>query len=216
MGGEDNAQQWAPSHALQRYPVHPETSPWRLLAHGIPLPPRHHRPAWNKDEMNEHSASAVSARLTYFYLCSYPLSPGSVIEPGNWGRFLRLYSLNDPNSRWLPLREYVFETVRLRAFPHLPSRLEAAFVCETLDGLADFKRSSPRPFDLAYEIELVDPNAAGHRGCLAYFDNPPPPQQWTIPLLEERADAYWSGANVQRPEVVTMSPLRVVARHNVP
>jgi hypothetical protein len=156
------------------------------------------------------------APRTYFYLCSYPLGVGSIIEPGNWGRILRAYNLNDANNRWLPLREHAFEVVRLRQYPHRPSRLEASFVCETLADLGAFKQSVGRPVDLAYEVEFVQSNAPSHRGCLSTMDNPPQGQVWTIPLLEQRADAYWSGANVQRPEVATTSPLRVIARHHLP
>jgi hypothetical protein len=138
------------------------------------------------------------------------LEPGSVVPPGNWGRILGLYPLNQPQGHWLLVREEVFESVRRAQFPQRPSRLESLFVCESLEEILAFRQSARRGLDLAYEVELVDEGAASHRACLSVFDGE---QEGTISFLRDRAVCYWKGVEIQRPEVVTTSPIRIVRHH---
>ena len=119
----------------------------------------------------------------YYYLCSYPLREGSVVEKGNWGRILRKY----PNSQLFEellinsrisgdaiitgdqrtrtviidqkvIRELIFERIRRIEFPKVPSRLDCLFVCKTLEGAKSFKGEG-RNFDLIYEVEPIDANS---------------------------------------------------------
>lgn len=106
----------------------------------------------------------------YFYACSYPLEPGSIVRPGNWGRILRLESIT-PQSSWVILREQVFEAVRAREFPNCPSRLEATFLCETVQAIQSFQQTAGRPYDLCYEVELVDAHRPLHRTCMAILES---------------------------------------------
>ena len=142
----------------------------------------------------------------YYYACSYPLAPGSVVEPGNWGRILMKYTANDPGQQLL-VRELIFENTRLSAFPNKPSRLEAAFVFKTRDAVPpDFLGS--RRFDLLYEVELVDPSALSHKAGMNLVDWP---SGESVEMLFERARRYWAGEEIAIPELVTLSPLRIVA-----
>lgn len=109
---------------------------------------------------------------------------------------------------WLPLREYAFELVRSKEFKDLPSRLVAAFVCETEADMKKFMANG-RSFDMPYEVELVEPSLPFHRGCLTAFDNA---NAGTLNQLEERARVYWQGTNILFPELITMSPLRIIRR----
>lgn len=99
-----------------------------------------------------------------YYACSYPLEAGSVVEPGNWNRILRRHTRQEGNP-WRLVRELIFEDIRKECFPDKPSRLQAAFVSETINDLETFIGNNGRNFDLKYEVELIDPDAKSHRGC---------------------------------------------------
>jgi len=109
-----------------------------------------------------------------YYLCSYPLREGSVVEKGNWGRIIQknpnfqLYKGMRINGRFSSgvifvnpqdqyiIRELIFERVRKKEFPYAPSRLNCIFVCKTLEGAKNFKSESGRNLDLIYEVEPTD------------------------------------------------------------
>ena len=153
------------------------------------------------------SSSTLSA---LFYLCSYPLEPGSVIAPGNWGRILHSYSLGNQSRWWNLLREHVYEAIRLREFPERPSRLRSIFLCDSLAAIRQFRLEANREFDLIYQVELVESNPLLHRACMSVFDGE---QEGNLASLEERARIYWQGAEISKPEIITTSGVRVLARH---
>jgi hypothetical protein len=140
----------------------------------------------------------------YFFLCSYPLRVGSIVGPGNWGRMIRKYQAQVHS--WPLTRELLFEMVRLREFPNKPSRLDSVFLCETAADASQFIANSNRPWDLMFRVHLVDSAAGLHRGCLSLLD---PIQGENINGLSDRARQYWQGSNIQSPEVVTYSAVRV-------
>ena len=92
--------------------------------------------------------------MVYYFGCSYPLEKNSVVKKGNWGRICRLEAFN-PRL----LTELVFENIRLQKFPHLPSRFNCVFLCSNKESLTCFIQQQKRPFDLLYEVELVNPSA---------------------------------------------------------
>lgn len=150
---------------------------------------------------------------TYFHYAGIKLAPGSIIEPGNWGRMVRLYPTNaDANNAWRLARELVFEQVREREFPKLPSRLNSCFVFESRDHARSASNGMNGYWNLLYEVELVQPDLARHRGdfdllsaCMQ-ADNTP-----FLAKATRSATSYWSGvihSNV--PEILTASPLRVI------
>jgi hypothetical protein len=142
----------------------------------------------------------------YFYCYSLPLEVGSVIRPGNWGRILRTYTPQSSPNHWLLTREVAYELVRVRSFSAKPSRLECVFVCLSENDLDEFRATTNRGLDLGYEVELVDPQAPSHLG-----DWTLPNMQNTdnLPMFENRAKLYWQGNNIVKPELITLSPIRI-------
>ena len=59
----------------------------------------------------------------YYFAMSYPLHLESIIEIGNWGRKLKIESIDDGCKHLL--LELVFENVRLKINSELPSRFNA-------------------------------------------------------------------------------------------
>ena len=143
----------------------------------------------------------------YFYCYSLPLEVGSVIRPGNWGRILRTYTPQSAPNHWLLTREVAYELVRVRSFPQKPSRFESIFLYLSENDLNEFRASANRGLDLGYEVELVDPSASSHLG-----DWTLPNMQNTdnLPVFESRATLYWQGTNIVKPELVTLSPIRII------
>lgn len=148
--------------------------------------------------------------MSYFYQCSYPLEVGSVILPGNWGRIVSRYAINqDLALARRALVEVVFEHIRCIEFPERPSRREATFLCESEPDLTAFRNVTNRYWDVAYEVELVDASTALHRASLDHFD-----MAWgenaTLATVEVAARMYWRGGEaLPRPEVLTKSPIRI-------
>lgn len=142
----------------------------------------------------------------YFYCCSLPLEVGSIIRSGNWGRIIRTYTPQLSPNPWLLARELAYELVRVQNFPNKPSRFECIYVCLDEADLNEFRSSTNRNLDLGYEVELVDSNAPSHIGdwTLANIQNTD-----NLPNFESRANLYWQGGNVNKPELITLSPIRV-------
>ena len=146
---------------------------------------------------------------TYFFACSYPLEAGSIVRAGNWGRIVRMYRTNGFGNAWILFREEVFECIRKTEYPLKPSRYDGIFLCETKDHLMQFLDVSKRPLDLIYEISLVDDSAPIHRGCLSHLDFS---FQENFETFSIKARAYWIGDNIQRPEILTTSGVRIIAQ----
>jgi hypothetical protein len=150
--------------------------------------------------------------IKYYYLCSYPLIEGSIVEKGNWGRIIQ----KNPNFQQLSknlwinssgvifvdaldqyiIRELIFERVRKDKFPHAPSRLNCIFVCKTIDGAKSFKSEQGRNLDLIYEVEPTDVNSRMLETDWSWINsilNKP------LHEIEEAARKYWGG-EIQNPD----------------
>lgn len=140
----------------------------------------------------------------YFWVGPIGLAPGSVVEPGNWGRIIRAIP-----GHFAATRELVFEATRARDFSHLPSRFDAAFVfCSELE-LQTFLEREPRPLDLSYEVELSTPSLPSHIGDVGLLG---PPGD-SIVMMETRAQTYWSSELAgDISELITLSPLHILRR----
>jgi hypothetical protein len=151
-------------------------------------------------------------KQTYYYACSYPLSPGSVIEKGNWGRICRLDSKADACPKLL--MEVIFESVRLRYFPERPSRFDCNFLCPNLESFRNFlsKMKPFRPFDLPYEVEIIDLNAKRFETDWSLIS--PAQPNTTIETVEQDALRYWSPQNVKDnvKEVLVESDIKIIRR----
>lgn len=135
---------------------------------------------------------------SYFFLCSYPLKPGSVVLPGNWGRILALYKAEARKLR----REAIFEEARLKIAPEAPSRFSAAFVFDSIDVAVSFLPD--RPLDLLYLVDLEDEQQPTFRADMKLVPQP----DMEDSLIREHASRYWSGhSSLEEPEILTLSAL---------
>jgi len=111
-----------------------------------------------------------------------------------------------PNA-WLLARELAFETVRAAKYQHLPSRLSCAFAFETLEDANQYKNAFSR-WNSTYEVELVDASAPSHRAGFNLIQFPAANVEF-LPVVVEWAELYWRGEDIQTPELLTKSALRV-------
>ena len=144
----------------------------------------------------------------FFWCASYPLAAGSVVEAGNWGRFLKNYSQQTGGNPWVLVRELIFEDVRKRSFENAPSRLRSIFLCVSEGDINAFRKQF-RPFDLCYEVELVDPGSSLHQGSWTGA-NLSPTDTWET--LENKAKTYWTGNPSGDVEILTQSGIRIIKR----
>ena len=90
---------------------------------------------------------------SYFRFAPILLTPGSVIEPGNFGRLIRLRG----EAHTLYRREMAYEAVRQKEFPDRPSRLDCLFCFPTLQE-AEFYRAHIQGYadSILYEVESAE------------------------------------------------------------
>ncbi len=97
--------------------------------------------------------------------------------------------------------------MRVRDFPQKPSRLDVAFCCPSIETVR-FYRDKHDVGALDYRVELVDPSKlhhlADHDLCISGFVG--------MTQMEQIARRYWSGEIVTAPELLTLSPLRILER----
>jgi hypothetical protein len=137
--------------------------------------------------------------MNLFHFAPQTLGPGSIIEPGNFGRLLyRKHFIvadnNNPAGAYvghLVARELAFELVRRDSFFDLPSRMSCVFCCPTVEDAKLFAGYANRDGgNVLHEVEPVDDRAPLHRGYISHCD-------YTIgaAFLEDasmRAKLYWS------------------------
>lgn len=143
---------------------------------------------------------------TYYFACSYPLEVGSIVNPGNWGRMIKMYDHRFGNP-WVLLRETLFDSVREKYYQNKPSRFESIFLCEDLTEMTGFLRNSNRFLDLIYEVELVDSTLPLHKGCLIHTSIE---EQDNYDSFTQKAYKYWDATSVKHTEIVTTSSVRIL------
>ena len=112
-------------------------------------------------------------------------------------------------NAWTLARELIYEQVRQEHFSSKPSRFDALFLCFSEVEAEKFRSSTSRPFDLIYEVELMEPTAPTHIGNWALINWN---QNDNIETLKVQAHAYWLGSDLTNRELVTSSPAKVVRR----
>lgn len=145
---------------------------------------------------------------SYFHWSPLLLGTGSVIQPGAWGRNLNIYATGKSNA-WMLAREMAFEAVRALQFPDLPSRLSAAFTFETVED-ANRCQGEFAAASTLYEVELVSADSPSHRAGFNLIGFPKEGEPF-LPVVTRLAERYWRGEAIEIPEVLTLSPLRVVS-----
>lgn len=106
-------------------------------------------------------------------------------------------------------RERVLEQIRATEFSDKPSRLSSAFCLETLEEAHFYRDNVAGRTQIVYEVELVDPNANRHR---ADYNKVQPQPSDVASRMEDVARDYWRGENIQRPELVVATALRVISQ----
>lgn len=141
---------------------------------------------------------------TYFHLASVMLEPGSVIQPGNWGRMIQ--QTGPGHGRWLA--EAAMEHVRATEFPDRPSRLRCAFFFDNLQTAMAY-RDQHAQLLMMYEVEAVNESAAKFR---ANYEANMPDHMLTLDWCRR----YWSGDiyptppdGIRRTEILSETSLRV-------
>ena len=148
--------------------------------------------------------------MMYYWLCSYKLGSGAIVNPGNWYRIVEL----TPGHSYSLLEE-VYESVRLERYSHMPSRKNSIFVFNNLDKAKEFQLN--RPFDLVYEVSVVDEGKP-----LYIFDMfivqltglSPNGSTYLLSIseLKKQASRYWESASIvnqHTPEVLTESKIKI-------
>ncbi len=132
----------------------------------------------------------------YFHAEPIRLGAGSLIEPGNWGRQLRLYGQPLGNNQrfgdaLVLARELAFDLVRAREFPDKPSCLASAFVFET-EEVARQHLASDGNRAVVHVVAIDGPEAPAHRAGYNLIPGPLPDTAY-LAWLEGLARAYWQG-----------------------
>ncbi|WP_353191384.1 DUF2441 domain-containing protein [Pandoraea pnomenusa] len=154
------------------------------------------------------------------YVSPMLLGPGTIIPPGNFGKNILSHTPSQGANGWAVVRELIFEQVRSRVAPHLPSRLNCCFlftsVAAALEGGRELSEHVHSP--VIYCAEIVD---ASQPQCLGDYD--------TIKMIDANqyvdsshriAIGYWSAAVTGKlregclPELLTASPIRIVREYN--
>jgi hypothetical protein len=159
--------------------------------------------------------AAAMTQMPFVHVSSVSLAPGSIIQPGNWGRIIERYESPIQNAPTfgnmnVVSRELVFEMVRRESFPTKPSRMEAAFCCLDEAHMQEYrKRVDPHGFHVVYRVELVEPSKATHIAPLEMSDFIVGAR--FLSETRNRAAIYWAGHPGGIQEVVTLSPLRILS-----
>ncbi|WP_144769570.1 DUF2441 domain-containing protein [Herbaspirillum sp. SJZ099] len=144
----------------------------------------------------------------YFHCAPLPLEPGSIIQPGNFGRMLNCYPLNQNTNAWMLVRELAFENARLNLARERPSRLECAFVIDTIEDAKWYQYTHGR-FNIIYEVEALDDVSNSHSTPISLLDALPQ-EALVLSSWRLRAQEYWSGRGDGPRERLINSRLRII------
>ena len=142
---------------------------------------------------------------TYFHFAPILLGEGSIIEPGNFGRVIRLRGAAHPLYR----REMAYEQMREAAFPLLPSRLDCLFCFPTLQE-AELCRGHIKGYgeSVLYEVESIEINSH-----LADMNNAIQP--WDLVVFDESLIAYYWRGWMRSPDPQAVILREVLLRSSV-
>lgn len=141
------------------------------------------------------------------------LAPGSIIEPGNWGRLLNLYEVAGGQIQGNVLNEALLEFARQLHAPTAPSRLRCIFALLTLPDAIAFRNKHQR-FSIIQEVEPlnadVSPFVGDYELAIQCFSGRYFPRVLQLPVT------YRTQPVPKFPEVLVDGPVRVVAIPAVP
>lgn len=105
------------------------------------------------------------------------------------------------------LREYVLELIRTRSFSDRPSRFACAFYCINEQDARRFARENGMRANILYQIKLVEPDAGSFVTDWTFYGMS---DDHSMQDLEKLAHCYWRGESPPNPEILTLSPMRIV------
>lgn len=156
--------------------------------------------------------------MPLYHFTMMRLAPGSIIEPGNWGRLLRRYE-NAPGSNgqqfgkvWVLTRELVFELTRIKLpkANSVPSRFESTFSFKDEAHAHVYREANdPHFVQVLHEVELVDPNAPQHEGAVSKSNWPAGGRPF-LGDMTQAAQEYWRGEGDGPRELLSASGLRII------
>jgi len=131
----------------------------------------------------------------YFHIAATMLGDGAVVQPGNYGRNLKAYSVGPNGAQgnfYMLARELIFESVRKQHHPDKVSRFEACFLFESYEAVQRFGHYV-NTTGVIYEASIVNPGAKIHRGDFSMFQDHTLQQQASfVELHEVQAKDYWA------------------------
>jgi hypothetical protein len=154
--------------------------------------------------------------MRFFHFAPMKLGPGSIIEPGNFGRILQtIPPMPGNDGSYLPgyiARELAFELVRERDFSSKPSRFSCIFGCPTLEDANRYSAvNNLGNRQVLHEVEAVDENAYHHIGSLSFCDI-----SYGVAFVTtvfQNATGYWSaveGDAAKGKELIAETPIRII------
>ncbi|MQV96774.1 hypothetical protein GHK46_04770 [Sinorhizobium medicae] len=150
-----------------------------------------------------------------FYRVSLtPYSVGDIIQPGQFGHRHRAHRPGaaypvEPAFTEL-LIEIALESARKAVKPHVPSRLDCVFACESVAD-ADFFRTEYRSGQGSiYEIEVASPDVPVFRGNFTAISTNAGGRPY-VDYLSDWARDYWATVPTELVEVLIGGPVRIVA-----
>ncbi|MNE49612.1 hypothetical protein D3C80_1441430 [compost metagenome] len=153
----------------------------------------------------------------YYHVSNIEHEVGSIINPGNWGKTVRLFG---PDSQVksvshieIILWEVALETARVALAPQRPSRLNFVFVFETVEMASDFQ-SQYRPDARIFELAPTG-DASTYRGDFALIAKGPRDRPYADYMAEE-SKKYWTVPTAEEPEILYGGALRVVRQGIAP
>jgi uncharacterized protein DUF2441 len=165
------------------------------------------------DDAASAGATPVSPRPTYFHCAPIGLAPGAVIQPGNWGRIIRLYETADGQIAPNAIRESLLEFARQLYAPQKPSRLQCVFALPNLASAISFRNQHQR-LSLIYEVVALADDPVTHIGDYELVIRPYRGRYFQTML--DLARDYWTTPSPNNPEVLLPCPVQIIAVPQVP
>jgi hypothetical protein len=148
------------------------------------------------------------APLPWYYTISAMLGEGSIIEPGNWGRMLRMKQEWGAEDRDKWSCEMTYDEARKLFAPNAVSRLNALFACPTRADAEAFVQL--RKTDLIYEVEPTKEVETATVLNWSLFKFPRGPNQ--VSQWMGDAQIYWTTIPTGSRELLCDIPVRVIKR----
>jgi hypothetical protein len=154
-----------------------------------------------------------TAPITYFHCAPITLAPGSIIQPGNWGRILNHYETTNGQINLNAVNEGLLEWARRLLAPTKPSRLESVFTLPTLQDAIDFRNKHQR-LSIIHEVIPTEDDPTRHDGD--YELAVTPYRGRYVPQMLDFPDRYWTQPASANLEILFGCSVKVISLPNVP